>query len=88
MERQRSKFALCQASTRSSWWDGTFPSAPHSPCTRPRGNAATALLSTTTSTGGAIPEAFAYTDISVNHYNRFILRLSPHLPATPRRMPQ
>jgi YVTN family beta-propeller protein len=53
-----------------------------------RGNATTALMSTTTSAGGAIPEAFAYTDIFANHYNRFFIRRSPSLPATPRRMPQ
>lgn len=41
-----------------------------------RGNTTTALLSATTSAGGAIPEAFAFTDIFANHYNRFILRRS------------
>jgi YVTN family beta-propeller protein len=41
------------------------------------GNNTTALMSTTTSAGGEIPEAFAYTDIFANHYNRFILRPSP-----------
>jgi YVTN family beta-propeller protein len=42
-----------------------------------RGNAATALLSTTTSAGGDIGEAFAFTDVFANHYSRFILRRSP-----------
>src|SRR5260221_112863 len=42
-----------------------------------RGNSTTALMSTTTTAGGDIPEAFAYTDIFANHYNRFILRRSP-----------
>jgi YVTN family beta-propeller protein len=42
-----------------------------------RGSAATALLSTTTSAGGDIPEAFAFTDIFANHYSRFILSRSP-----------
>jgi hypothetical protein len=32
--------------------------------------------------------AFAYTDIFANHYNRFFIRPSLSLPATPRRMPQ
>jgi YVTN family beta-propeller protein len=41
------------------------------------GNNTTALMSTTTSAGGDIPEAFAFTDIFANHYNRFILRRSP-----------
>jgi YVTN family beta-propeller protein len=53
-----------------------------------RGNSTTALMSTNTSAGGDIPEAFAYTDIFANHYDRFILRPSPHVPATPRREPQ
>jgi YVTN family beta-propeller protein len=42
-----------------------------------RGNGTTALMSTTTSAGGDIPEAFAFTYIFANHYNRFILRRSP-----------
>lgn len=42
-----------------------------------RGNSTTALLSTTTSAGGEIGEAFAFTDIFANHYNRFIIRRSP-----------
>jgi YVTN family beta-propeller protein len=42
-----------------------------------RGDSTTAVMSTTTTTGGDIPEAFAYTDIFANHYNRFILRHSP-----------
>jgi YVTN family beta-propeller protein len=42
-----------------------------------RGNSTTALMSATTSAGGDIPEAFAYTDVFANHYNRFILRRSP-----------
>jgi hypothetical protein len=42
-----------------------------------RGNSTTALMSTTTTAGGDIPEAFAYTDVFANHYNRFILRRSP-----------
>ena len=37
----------------------------------------TALMSTTTSAGGEIGEAFAFADIFANHYNRFILRRSP-----------
>jgi YVTN family beta-propeller protein len=42
-----------------------------------RGNTTTALMSTTTSAGGEIGEAFAFTDIFANHYDRFILRRSP-----------
>ena len=42
-----------------------------------RGNSITALLSTTTSAGGGIGEALAFTDIFANHYNRFIIRPSP-----------
>jgi YVTN family beta-propeller protein len=42
-----------------------------------RGNNTTALMSTATDSGGNIAEAFAYTDIFANHYNRFILRPSP-----------
>jgi YVTN family beta-propeller protein len=53
-----------------------------------RGKTTTALLSTTTSAGGAIGEALAFTDIFANHYNRFFIRRSPSLPATPRRQPQ
>jgi hypothetical protein len=53
-----------------------------------RGNSTTALLSATTSTAGAIPEAFAYTDTFANHYNWFFIRPSPSLSATPRQMPQ
>jgi YVTN family beta-propeller protein len=42
-----------------------------------RGNSTTALMSATTTAGGDIPEAFSYTDVFANHYNRFILRRSP-----------
>jgi YVTN family beta-propeller protein len=37
----------------------------------------TALMSTTTSAGGEIGEAFAFADIFANNYNQFILRRSP-----------
>jgi YVTN family beta-propeller protein len=39
-----------------------------------RGNSTTALLSTTTSPGGEIGEALAFTDIFANHYTRFFIR--------------
>lgn len=42
-----------------------------------RGNSTTALISATTTAAGDVPEAFAFTDIFANHYNRFILRRSP-----------
>jgi hypothetical protein len=42
-----------------------------------RGKSTTALLSTTTSAGGGIGEALAFTDIFANHYNRFFIRRSP-----------
>jgi len=36
----------------------------------------TTLLSTTTSAGGGIGEALAFTNIFANHYNRFFIRPS------------
>ncbi|HUC25992.1 MAG TPA: hypothetical protein VMA73_25080, partial [Streptosporangiaceae bacterium] len=39
-----------------------------------RGNSTMQLLSTTTSAGGSIGEALAFTDIFANHYNRFFIR--------------
>jgi YVTN family beta-propeller protein len=41
-----------------------------------RGNRTTALLSTSTSAGGGIGEALAFTDIFANHYDRFFIRRS------------
>jgi YVTN family beta-propeller protein len=54
-----------------------LPASTHFTLYAARGNAATALLSTTTSASGGIGEALAFTDIFANHYNRFIIRPSP-----------
>jgi YVTN family beta-propeller protein len=56
-------------------WD--LPASTHFTLYAARGNAATALLSATTSASGGIGEALAYTDIFANHYNRFFIRKSP-----------
>ena len=72
----RARLLVRKRSTLTALWRGSYASGSElvkriHTCCGPHG---AALLSTTTSAGGAIGEALAYTEIFANHYKRFFLR--------------